>query len=158
MSNLFSKIALGTYRTMGLLAYPFMGPFLRFRASRGKEDRKRRYERYGYPSAEKPSGPMIWFHAASVGESMAVIPLIEHVNSLGINTIMTTGTVTSAQVVRSRLPRGSFHQYVPLDLKPALQRFLDHWKPDIAIFGFRGLGSSGWTYSDLPQGLTVGCP
>ncbi|MEM9330127.1 MAG: lipid IV(A) 3-deoxy-D-manno-octulosonic acid transferase [Pseudomonadota bacterium] len=134
MSNLFSQIAFKTYRTVGLIAYPFMGPFLRFRATKGKEDRKRRYERYGYPSAEKPQGPIIWFHAASVGESMAVIPLIEHVNSLGINTIMTTGTVTSAQVVRNRLPRGSFHQYVPLDLKPALQRFLDHWKPDMAIF------------------------
>ncbi|MEM9277033.1 MAG: lipid IV(A) 3-deoxy-D-manno-octulosonic acid transferase [Pseudomonadota bacterium] len=134
MSNLFSQIAFKTYRAVGLLAYPFMGPFLRFRATKGKEDRKRRYERYGYPSAEKPGGPIIWFHAASVGESMAVIPLIEHVNSLGINTIMTTGTVTSAQVVRNRLPRGAFHQYVPLDLKPALQRFLDHWKPDMAIF------------------------
>jgi len=134
MSNLFSQIAFKTYRTIGLIAYPFMGPFLRFRATKGKEDRKRRYERYGYPSAEKPPGSIIWFHAASVGESMAVIPLIEHVNSLGINTIMTTGTVTSAQIVRNRLPRGSFHQYVPLDLKPALQRFLDHWQPDIAIF------------------------
>ncbi len=134
MSNLLSQIAFKTYRMIGLVAYPFMGPFLRLRASKGKEDRKRRYERYGYPSAEKPSGPIIWFHAASVGESMAIIPLIEHVNALGINTIMTTGTVTSAQVVRSRLPRGSFHQYVPLDLKPALQRFLDHWQPDIAIF------------------------
>ncbi|MEM7215003.1 MAG: lipid IV(A) 3-deoxy-D-manno-octulosonic acid transferase [Pseudomonadota bacterium] len=134
MTNLFSQIAFKTYRTVGLIAYPFMGPFLRLRATKGKEDRKRRYERYGYPSAEKPAGPIIWFHAASVGESMAVIPLIEHVNALGINTIMTTGTVTSAQVVRSRLPRGSFHQYVPLDLKPALQRFLDHWQPDLAIF------------------------
>ncbi len=134
MNSVFSKLVFGIYRTIGLLAYPFMGPFLRLRASRGKEDRKRRYERYGYPSAEKPAGPLIWFHAASVGESMAVIPLIEHVNNLGINTIMTTGTVTSAQIVRKRLPQGSFHQYVPLDLKPALERFLDHWKPDAAIF------------------------
>lgn len=134
MNNWFSKLAFNTYRYTGLALYPFMGPFLRFRASRGKEDRKRRYERYGYPSADKPAGPIIWFHAASVGESMAILPLIEHVNKLGINTIMTTGTVTSAQIVRQRLPRGSFHQYVPLDLKPALERFLDHWKPDAAIF------------------------
>lgn len=134
MNNWFSRIAFSTYRYIGLALYPFMGPFLRFRASRGKEDRKRRYERYGYPSADKPAGPIIWFHAASVGESMAILPLIEHVNGLGINTIMTTGTVTSAQIVRQRLPRGSFHQYVPLDLKPALERFLDHWKPDAAIF------------------------
>ncbi len=132
--DLFSRIVLRIYRGFGMVLYPFMGPFLRLRASKGKEDRKRRYERYGYPSADKPAGPIIWFHAASVGESMAVIPVIEHVNSLGISTIMTTGTVTSAKVVRQRLPRGSFHQYVPLDLKPALQRFLDHWQPDAAIF------------------------
>ena len=134
MSNLVAKLTLRAYRTIGLAAYPFMGPFLRFRATRGKEDRERRYERYGYPSADKPSGPIVWFHAASVGESMAIIPLIEHVNELGINSIMTTGTVTSAKVVKQRLPRGTFHQYVPLDLKPAVQRFLDHWQPDLAVF------------------------
>ncbi len=132
--DLKSRIALRIYRGFGMVLYPFMGPFLRLRAKKGKEDRQRRYERYGYPSAEKPAGPIIWFHAASVGESMAIIPVIEHVNNLGISTIMTTGTVTSAMVVRQRLPRGSFHQYVPLDLKPALQRFLDHWQPDAAIF------------------------
>ena len=134
MSNLLASMTLKFYHALGVVAYPFMGPFLRLRATRGKEDRTRRYERYGYPSADKPDGPLIWFHAASVGESMAVIPLIEHVHELGINCIMTTGTVTSAQVVRSRLPRQTFHQYVPLDLKPAVQRFLDHWKPDLAIF------------------------
>ncbi len=134
MSNLLSKIVLNSYRGLGHALYPFMGPFLRMRATRGKEDRQRRYERYGYPSADKPAGPIIWFHAASVGESMAVVPLIEHVRDLGINTIMTTGTVTSAKIMRQRLPRGSFHQYVPLDLKPALERFLDHWQPDAAIF------------------------
>lgn len=134
MNNLFSKFAIKTYQTVGLVAYPFMGPFLRLRANRGKEDRQRRYERYGYPSADKPAGPIIWFHAASVGESIAIVPLIEHVSSLGINAIMTTGTVTSAQIIRSRLPHGTFHQYVPLDLKPALERFLDHWKPDVAVF------------------------
>lgn len=132
--DILSRIVLRIYRGFGMLLYPFMGPFLRLRANKGKEDRKRRYERYGYPSADKPTGPIVWFHAASVGESMAVIPVIEHVNSLGINTIMTTGTVTSAQIVRKRLPRGSYHQYVPLDLKPALERFLDHWQPDAAIF------------------------
>ncbi len=132
--DLFSRVILKVYRGIGMVLYPFMGPFLRLRANKGKEDRKRRYERYGYPSADKPAGPIVWFHAASVGESMAVIPVLEHVNSLGINTIMTTGTVTSAQIVRKRLARGSYHQYVPLDLKPALERFLDHWQPDAAIF------------------------
>lgn len=134
MTDFWSRFFLGTYRRFGRIIYPFMGPFLAMRARRGKEDRTRRYERYGYPSAERPKGPVIWFHAASVGESMAVLALIERVNSLGIYTVMTTGTVTSAEIVRKRLPRGTFHQYVPLDLQPAVERFLEHWKPDLAVF------------------------
>ncbi|MCF6321338.1 MAG: lipid IV(A) 3-deoxy-D-manno-octulosonic acid transferase [Rhizobiaceae bacterium] len=134
MSELWARMSLSTYRIAGSVIYPFMGPFLAIRARRGKEDRSRRYERYGYPSADKPAGPLVWFHAASVGESMAVLPLITRVDGLGINTIMTTGTVTSAQVVKDRLPPGTFHQYVPLDLKPAVKRFINHWKPDLAVF------------------------
>ena len=134
MSELWARMTLNTYRLAGSALYPFMGPFLAIRARNGKEDRSRRYERYGYPSADKPPGPLVWFHAASVGESMAVMPLIERVDDLGINTIMTTGTVTSAEVVASRLPKRTFHQYVPLDLKPAVNRFIAHWKPDLAVF------------------------
>ncbi|MGI9399892.1 MAG: lipid IV(A) 3-deoxy-D-manno-octulosonic acid transferase [Rhizobiaceae bacterium] len=134
MSDYSARITLNAYRMVGKVIYPFMGPFLRLRARRGKEDVSRRYERYGYPSAERPDGPLIWFHAASVGETMAVMPLIEHVDRQGINTVLTTGTVTSAEVVRGRLPGSTFHQYVPLDLERAVGRFLDHWKPDLAIF------------------------
>jgi 3-deoxy-D-manno-octulosonic-acid transferase len=134
MSELWAHVTLRTYRLVGTAIYPFMGPFLAIRARNGKEDRSRRYERYGYPSADKPAGPLVWFHAASVGESMAVIPLIERVDSLGINTILTTGTVTSAEIVTGRLPQRTFHQYVPLDLQPAVKRFISHWKPDLAVF------------------------
>ncbi len=134
MTDFWTRFVLGAYRRFGKTIYPFMGPFLALRARRGKEDRARRYERYGYPSADRPTGPMVWFHAASVGESMAVLALIERVHSQGIHTIMTTGTVTSAEIVRNRLPKATFHQYVPLDLQPAVERFLDHWKPDLAVF------------------------
>jgi 3-deoxy-D-manno-octulosonic-acid transferase len=134
VSGRWARITLSTYRLMGSVIYPFMGPFLRLRANRGKEDRVRRYERYGYASAERPAGPLVWFHAASVGESMAVMPLIERISEQGIRSIMTTGTVTSAEVVRERLPRATFHQYVPLDLDRAVRRFLDHWQPDLAVF------------------------
>jgi 3-deoxy-D-manno-octulosonic-acid transferase len=134
MSGNWAKLTLSTYRLVGRAIYPFMGPFLRLRANRGKEDRVRRYERYGYASAERPPGPLVWFHAASVGESMAVMPLIERIAGQGIRSIMTTGTVTSAELVRDRLPRNTFHQYVPLDLDRAVRRFLDHWKPDLAVF------------------------
>lgn len=134
MSKLATKIALGAYKIFGSAIYPFMGPFLHLRAKKGKEERRRRYERYGYSSEERPQGPLVWFHAASVGEAIAVLSLVERVHSLGINTMLTTGTVTSAEIVRERLPSTAFHQYVPLDLKPAVTRFLEHWKPDLAVF------------------------
>ena len=134
MSSILARMTLQTYRIVGSIVYPFMGPFLVLRARKGKEDRARRYERYGYPSAKKPPGPIVWFHAASVGESLAIIPLVKRVHELGINTVVTTGTVTSAQIVKDRLPSGSFHQYMPLDLKPAVRRFLDHWSPDLSVF------------------------
>lgn len=134
MSEWWTRLSLETYRLLGRSMYPFMGPFLAARARKGKEDRERRYERYGYPSADKPAGPLVWFHAASVGESLAVLALVERVDGLGLNTIITTGTVTSANLMRARLPAATYHQYVPLDLQPAVARFLDHWRPDLAVF------------------------
>ncbi|RUZ52050.1 3-deoxy-D-manno-octulosonic acid transferase, partial [Mesorhizobium sp. M7A.F.Ca.US.003.02.2.1] len=76
---------------------------------------------------------VIWIHAASVGETIAVVPLVESILDYGVNIVLTTGTVTSAQVADERLGDRIIHQYVPLDLKPAVSRFLDHWQPDLAI-------------------------
>lgn len=129
-----ARLVLQSYRLIGRGLYPFMGPFLRLRARRGKEERDRRHERYGYPSVERPAGPLVWFHAASVGETMAVMPLIEKIDAHGIHTVLTTGTVTSAEIVQGRLPPRTFHQYVPLDLEKAVSRFLEYWEPDLAIF------------------------
>lgn len=116
------------------MLYPFTGPFLRARARRGKEDRSRRGERYGYASWDRPDGPLVWLHAASVGESLAIMPLIERMEGFGINVMLTTGTVTSAGLAQERLSKRTIHQYVPMDMKRAVSRFLDHWKPDLALF------------------------
>lgn len=133
MSERWARAFLGAYRYAGAAAYPMVGGYVAWRASKGKEDRNRRRERYGVPSRERPEGPLIWFHAASVGETIAVVPLIEAILGYGIHVVLTTGTVTSAQVVEERLGDRVIHQYVPLDLKPAVSRFLDHWHPDLAI-------------------------
>jgi 3-deoxy-D-manno-octulosonic-acid transferase len=133
MSERWARAILSTYRWAGAAAYPLVGGYVALRASRGKEDRVRRRERYGTTSVARPAGPLIWVHAASVGETVAVIPLIEHILGFGITVVLTTGTVTSAQVAHERLGERIIHQYVPLDLKPAVSRFLDHWKPDLAI-------------------------
>jgi len=134
LSDVWAKTTLKLYRGIGSALYPFAGPFLRARARRGKEDLDRRSERYGYASWKRPDGPLVWLHAASVGESLAIMPLIKRMESFGINLVLTTGTVTSAGVAEQRLSERTVHQYVPIDMPRAVSRFLDHWKPDLAIF------------------------
>lgn len=133
MKERWAKRALSAYRVAGSALYPFVGSYVRWRTRRGKEDPARRRERYGHTGIQRPDGPLIWVHAASVGETMAVSPLIAQLARYDINILLTTGTVTSAQLAEDRLGDLVIHQYVPLDLKPAVNRFLDHWRPDLAI-------------------------
>ena len=133
MSSLRARLALRAYRIGGTAIYPLIGPYLAVRAARGKEDRARRQERFGYASANRPQGPLVWFHAASVGESLAVMPLIREIRRRDIHVLLTTGTVTSAKLVSDRMGDEVIHQYVPLDLKGAVHRFLNYWQPDCAI-------------------------
>lgn len=133
MSERWARTVLMLYRCAGAAAYPLMGSYVAWRSHRGKEDRSRSRERYGIAGRARPQGPMIWVHAASVGETIAVVPLVESILGYGVNIVLTTGTVTSARVAQERLGDRIIHQYVPLDLKPAVSRFLDHWRPDLAI-------------------------
>lgn len=133
MSERWARTMLSAYRFAGAAAYPLIGGYVAWRANKGKEDPARRRERYGHAGRERPAGPVIWVHAASVGETIAVVPLVESILDYGVNVVLTTGTVTSAKVADERLGDRIIHQYVPLDLKPAVNRFLDHWRPDLAI-------------------------
>ncbi len=93
-------------------------------------------ERMGHASVARPDGPLIWFHAASVGESLSVLRLIEHMGETHANWhfLLTSGTATSAEIVGKRLPPRCTHQFAPLDARRAMRRFLDHWRPTAAIF------------------------
>ncbi len=133
MSEKWARLVLSTYRWVGAATFPIVGAYVAFRASKGKEERGRHGERYGVASVARPSGPLIWVHAASVGETSAVTPLVEAIVDMGIHVVLTTGTVTSAKMVQDRLGDRVIHQYVPLDLKPAVDRFLTHWQPDLAV-------------------------
>lgn len=128
-------LALRTYRAVMSLARPAMWLLLRRRAERGKEDRTRRSERYGIAGIPRPDGDLLWLHAASVGETNAVLPLIERLLAARANltVLLTTGTVTSAGLAAKRLPARALHQYLPLDSAPYMRRFLDHWRPTVAV-------------------------
>ncbi len=132
--DLSGRLALSAYRTAGYAFRPIAPLFLRLRNSKGKEIAARRSERYGISPIERPKGPIVWVHAASVGETNAVIPLIEQIVETGSQVLLTTVTVTAATMAEKKLPKGAFHQFVPLDIVLFVRRFLDHWQPDMALF------------------------
>ena len=121
-------------------ATPPLGPlvhvYLKRRLKRGKEDPVRVRERQGHPGKVRPPGPLVWVHAASVGEATAMLALIERLlrERPALQILVTTGTVTSARLLETRLPSRAWHQFVPVDLPHWIGRFLDHWRPDLALW------------------------
>ncbi|MHA1600159.1 MAG: 3-deoxy-D-manno-octulosonic acid transferase, partial [Alphaproteobacteria bacterium] len=135
IDSLIANTALSLYRLFGRAAGPIVRGHLRRRAAAGREDPDRVSERLGKSGIERPDGPLVWVHGASVGESMSAIPLIERVRREwpSLQVLMTTGTVTSARLMKDRLPDGVLHQYIPVDLPGAVNRFLDHWNPTLGL-------------------------
>ncbi|MEX2649838.1 MAG: 3-deoxy-D-manno-octulosonic acid transferase [Alphaproteobacteria bacterium] len=127
--------ALSLYRSATWAATPLAGAYLRRRLAAGKEDPERFAERLGVTNRARPTGPLLWAHAASVGEALSVLPLLERCRAgrARLHVLITTGTVNSARLLAARLDAGMTHQFVPFDLPVAVARFLDHWQPDAAI-------------------------
>jgi len=124
------------YRGLTQIGGPAIRYYLHRRRLAGKEDASRQGERLGVASRPRPDGPLVWFHAASVGESLSIMSLINRLLTAnpGLHVLVTTGTVTSAQLMAQRLPARAFHQFVPVDRPGYVTRFLDHWKPDLALW------------------------
>ena len=120
-------------------AVPGLRVMLRGRAARGKEVLGRLAEREGIEASLRPDGRLVWLHAASVGESVSVLPVVEALlGQADVSVLMTTGTVTSSVLLAERLPAlGAgrvLHRFVPLDVPRWAGRFLGHWRPDVAGF------------------------
>jgi 3-deoxy-D-manno-octulosonic-acid transferase len=120
------------------LARPGLRLMLRQRVGQGKEVAERLAERRGVETAQRPAGRVLWLHAASVGEAVSALPLVAALPD-EIFTVFTTGTVTSARLLETRLPALGLqdrvqHRFVPLDVPGWVSRFLRHWQPDAACF------------------------
>jgi 3-deoxy-D-manno-octulosonic-acid transferase len=124
------------YRGLTAAAAPFVLVYLKSRQRRGKEDSARFAERLGISGGKRPDKPLVWVHAASIGEATSALALIERIlhERPGLEILITTGTVTAARLLETRLPGGARHQFVPADLPRAVGRFLDHWHPNLAVW------------------------
>src|ERR1700687_2056088 len=124
------------YRTATDLAGPLLRRHLAVRAIAGKEEPARIAERFGIAGLARPSGRLGWLHGASVGEMQSLLPLIEALarREPSLHFLVTTGTVTSARLLAQRRPANVLHQYLPLDRRTWVARFLDHWRPAFALW------------------------
>ena len=129
------------YLGISHIASPIWRAAQRKRIASGKEDAARAGQRWGVASKPRGTGALVWFHAASVGESLSVLGLIGAVLNARpeAEMVITTGTLTSARMLEAALPERAAHQFVPYDTPGAVRAFLDHWKPDVAV----------WTESEL---------
>ena len=124
------------YQGLTKNATPLLELYLQRRLKRGKEDPARTSERRGRPTKARENKPLVWFHAASVGESQSLLSLIKQLlaDYPAIQIMVTTGTVTSAKLMAERLPAGAFHQYMPVDQPDWTEGFLNHWHPDFVVW------------------------
>ena len=107
-----------------------------FRILKGKEDKKRFKEKFGFPSKKRVIGNLIWFHGSSVGELLSILPLI-HVlekNQSIKQILITSSTLSSAEIFKRFKFKKTVHQFFPIDSILYSYKFLNYWKPTIAIF------------------------
>ncbi len=128
------------------VAAPALRLLLRRRAARGKEIADRLDERRGIERTTRPDGELLWIHAASVGETVSALPVLDALARLapGLIVLFTTGTVTAARLLQARLLQARLddqglagrvtHRFAPLDVPSWVARFLDHWRPTAAVF------------------------
>lgn len=132
----FSASPLKLYLGLSVIAAPLYHLLRLYRLRRGKECAQRWHERFGRTDMVRPAGRLVWFHAASIGESHALMALIHEVlaEANDIHVLITTHSLTSAQLLAERLPPRAMHQFAPYDARGPVSRFLSHWQPDVAIW------------------------
>lgn len=128
--------ALIAWRLLTRLLEPLAPRLLDARAKQGKEDAERVDERLGHASVPRPDGDLVWLHGVSVGETLSLLPVVERLRRArpDLSVLVTSGTLTSAQLLARRLPAGVIHQFAPVDAPGAVAAFLDHWRPSLAVF------------------------
>jgi 3-deoxy-D-manno-octulosonic-acid transferase len=134
-------MSLYIYRLLKILLAPVIFVVMFWRIVRGREQRELFHERLGRPETERPQGPLVWLHGASVGEVVSYFPVLQKLREArpGLPLLLTTGTATGRSIMAKRVPSlpGTgpiITQYAPLDTSSAAAGFFKHWKPDVSVF------------------------
>ena len=128
---------LRAYNILMRVSTPVLRAYLKKRAAAGKEDVQRGAERRGQAAMPRPEGSLVWFHAASVGELLSIIPLAEKIEKKrDIKTILfTTNTLSSSKILHQKKNlKKTIHQFLPIDTNTFAKTFLDHWNPNLVFF------------------------
>lgn len=125
-----------TYKALTYISAPLLRAILKKRCKAGKELPARVQEKMAITEKLRPSGKLIWLHAASVGEAQSTLILIDNFLKIdsNLNILVTTGTLTSAEIMAAKLPKQAFHQFYPLDHPKWVAKFIAHWNPDAVIW------------------------
>ena len=129
-------LGLSLYRWATWSAQPIAKWHMKRRVSKGKEDPSRVIERFGIASSPRPNGTLVWLHAVGVGEVLTIPAVIKAMLELNpdLSFLITSTARNAARALDANMPPKTVHQFVPLDAVPLIDRFLDHWSPDLSIW------------------------
>lgn len=126
------------YRALSRVLSPFLKLYFYCRCLFGKDETKSVRNHFGVPTIGRPSGRLIWIHAASIGEANSAFTYIEHLKKKhpDVSVLLTTITLTSANLLRDKIKMipGCCHQFAIADVPGWIKKFLDFWQPEKVIF------------------------
>lgn len=128
---------IGLYKALMTVAFPLLRvTYIKKRQRIGKEHPLRFHERVGVYKHPRPAGRLYWLHGASVGEAVSMLPLIDRLlqDDPELSIMVTTGTLTSAEIMEKRLPKRAFHQFIPFDVPRFARNLITHFKPDAVLW------------------------
>lgn len=133
-ADLTERVLRGLYSAALYLLLPVTLYHLIWRGFRQRAYFQRWDERYARYRVVLPEAPL-WLHAVSVGEVNAAAPLVERLRALrpDLPLVVTTITPTGSERVRALWGDAVQHVYLPYDLPGAVGRFLDRFRPALAL-------------------------
>jgi 3-deoxy-D-manno-octulosonic-acid transferase len=124
------------YRALTNLIFLFSPIIILIRLLKKKEHLTRFKEKFGIYTKKKVTGKLIWFHGASVGEILSIIPLVQKLekNTDIKQILVTSNTLSSSNILSDLKLKKTIHQFFPIDTDHHTNKFLNYWKPSVAIF------------------------